>query len=78
MHRTQHCHIMQVIYLILLIDTALNALHTSYIDRMCECERLCCVRARVNIYLVADWLETIKKSEKKSGKSGINFSFRRV
>ena len=76
----QRCHIMQVIYLILLIDsvripyTALNALHTSYIDRMCECERLCCVRARVNIYLVADWLETIKKS----GKSGINFSFRRV
>jgi len=61
MHRTQHCHIMQVIYLILLIDsvyTALNALHTSYIDPMCECERLCCVRVRVNIYLVADWLET--------------------
>ncbi len=29
-----------------------------YIDPMCECERLCCVRARVNIYLVADWLLT--------------------
>ena len=35
---------------------------------MCECERLCCVRARVNIYLVADWLETLKKSGKIDGK----------
>jgi len=31
---------------------------------MCDCERLCCVRARVNINLVADWLEVEKSSEK--------------
>ena len=31
---------------------------------MCECERLCCVRARVNIYLVADWLDVEKLVEK--------------
>ena len=31
---------------------------------MCECERLCCVRARVNIYHVADWLKVEKKVEK--------------
>jgi hypothetical protein len=32
---------------------------------MCECERLCCVRARVNIYHVADWLKVEKKVENK-------------
>ncbi len=57
---------MQVIYLILLIDsvrihsTECTAHIIYFHDPMCECERLCCVRARVNIYLVADWLEVEK------------------
>jgi hypothetical protein len=42
---------------------------------MCECERLCCVRARVNIYLVVDWLETRKKGG-KSAENRRKFFFR--
>jgi len=36
---------------------------------MCECERLCCVRVRLNIYLVADWLDVEKLTKKMTENS---------
>ena len=42
----------------------MNEPHTAYIDPMCECERLGCVRARVNISI----LTLIGSWKVKSGK----------